>query len=54
MRRKLNPKRITDEQVKNGVKSKIAKMENELRRNPNNTLTSERLAFLKQLHKGKI
>lgn len=52
--KKKNPRRITDAQVREGVKSKVARLENELRRNPTNNLTSQRLAELKKLHASKL
>jgi hypothetical protein len=53
-KKKVNPKRITDSQVRDGVRSKVSKMENELRRNPNNTKTSARLAEMKRIHASKL
>lgn len=51
---KTNPRRITDDIVLTGVKNKIARLENELRKNPSNVYTAQRLAELKKIHKGKI
>jgi hypothetical protein len=53
-KKKSNPRKITDAQVRDGVRSKVSKMEDELRRNPNNTKTSERLAEMKRIHASKL
>lgn len=46
-------KRKLKTQDNNGGERKIARMEAELKRNPNNVYTSQRLSELKKLHKLK-
>lgn len=52
--KRLNPKRITEAQVKSAVKAKVVRMETELARNPSNSLTAQRLAEFKRIHKSKL
>jgi hypothetical protein len=49
-----HPNAITDTQVKSAVKKKIDKLTDEVRKNPKNILTSNRLAQLKEQHRGKL
>ena len=49
-----NPKAITESQVSQAVKAKVERMEMELKRNPHNVLTAQRLAEFKKIHKSKL
>lgn len=49
-----HPRAITDQAVRAGVTRKVEKMQNELRRNPNNAITAKRLSEFKTLHAGKL
>ena len=52
--KKKNQKTITEEMVKNAVKAKVERMQEELRRNPNNRVVAKRLAEFKKIHKAKL
>lgn len=52
--KKKHARAITEEQIKSGVVAKIERMKTELKRNPNNMLTAQRLAEFKQMHKSKL
>lgn len=53
-KKRLNPKRVTEDQVRNAVRAKVLRMKAELSRNPNNQLTAQRLAEFKRIHKSKL
>jgi hypothetical protein len=45
---------ISEDQIKNAVQSKVQRMEEELKRNPTNTVTAQRLATFKRIHASKL
>lgn len=52
--KKQNPKRITEAQVRTAVRSKYERMKAEVKRNPHNIMTVQRLAEFKTMHKSKL